>query len=318
MRVIVVFLRLLLGNNRRVVTSLDKDPTSPVVITNCDGIVSQTGDLKLDLDLQEVNCAPLTNEAHELGPNQGGKVYTEIVAADATNDNKNKLKKSWVTEGLIFHNSSQASQLSVQGTWERNLTNAEKVYHGFVDQNDAPIAGAVKVQQGLIRLDFSSEFTDREIEPQIIRLNDAVERLYLDIPYLGFPQGQDSSIRLRFNIPYYNVAGGTLQMKVRAHVFTRGGNSTAVDIGNLYMTQRVIPPPDTAPVNLVALEEEDLSFPTNITAARDTLVKADSGSFIVQPGATVLVTLSRPGEDATLGEIGILRVSGLLSLPTGS
>ena len=48
MRVVLVFLRLLLGNNRRVVTSLDKDPVSPIQITNCDGIPAQTGDLKLD------------------------------------------------------------------------------------------------------------------------------------------------------------------------------------------------------------------------------------------------------------------------------
>lgn len=317
MRVVLVFLRLLLGNNRRVVTSLDKDILSPIQITNCDNIVAQTGDLKLDLDLQEIDCAPLTAEDHTLGVNQGGKVYTDIIAPEPLNNpNKNRLKKSWVTEGIVAHN---LEQLTVTGSWQRALTDEEKVYHGFTDNENEPIADAVLAQQGLIRLDFDDQFADRELSPQIIRLDDAVERLYLDIPYLGFPQGQDSAIRVRLNVPYVNVlSGGTLQMKMRVQLFTRGGVTTAAgSIGQLLMTYRVIHAPTTGSLALPTTEIEvgpdsAALFPSGLEAPRDAAIQADSLAFTVLPGDTVLVTFARPKEDVAIGEIGILRISGIL------
>jgi hypothetical protein len=317
MRVVLVFLRLLLGNNRRVVTSLDKDILSPIQITNCDDIVAQTGDLKLDLDLQEIDCAPLTEADHSLGVQHGGKVYTDIIAPEPLNNpNKNQLKKSWVTEGIVAHN---LEQLTVTGSWQRMLTDEEKVYHGFTDGSNAPVAEAVFAQQGLIRVDFDDQFADRELSPQIIRLDDAVERLYLDIPYLGFPQGQDSSIRVRLNVPYVNVlSGGTLQMKMRVQLFTRGGVTTASgSVGQLLMTYRVIHAPATGALALPTTEVEvgpanAALFPAGLTAPRDAAIQADSLSFSVLPGDTVLVTFARPKEDVTAGELGILRVSGIL------
>lgn len=126
-RVVVVFLRMLLGNDRSAVTSLTHATNSPIEVVNCDNVPATTGDLKLDLDLQEVDCPPLAPNDHELGNTHGGKVYTDIVAADPdVNINKNRLKKSWVTEGVIAHN---LEQLQITGTWERPLTDEEKIYH---------------------------------------------------------------------------------------------------------------------------------------------------------------------------------------------
>ena len=383
MRVILVFLRLLFGNNRRVVTSLDRDPTSPIQITNCDGVVSQTGDLKLDLNLEEVDCEPIAAAAHRfsfetldardtaetqqfnlydvvrvglpgsyayyrvnnvlnnvitwseelvsdetyaLGAKQAGKIYNDVVIGDTDVGNKNKLKKSWVTEGIVAHN---IEQISVSGTWQRKLTDDEKTYHGFVGANDVPITDDVIAHQGLIKIDFDDQYADRELAPQIIRLDDAVERIYMDIPYLGFPQGQDSAIRVRINVPYVNVLGGnSLRMKMRLQVFTRGGNENEFGaLGALYMTYRKLPAPTIGQSLKLPNDEMEIGpnvpvtnlplIPTGLTAKRDHVIQIESQPFDVANGDTILVSFFRPREDATTqGELGILRVSGILFKPT--
>lgn len=318
MRVILVFLRLLLGNNRRVVTSLDKDVVSPVQITNCDGVVAQTGDLKLDLDLQEIDCAPLPDDDTTGITTHGGKVFTAIAAADEeTNPNKNRFQKSWVTEGVVV----TGGRLAVNSTHSRPITDEEKVYHNFLLQNGNPDPDIIVAHQGLIKLGLTDTNADREIAPQIIRLNDAVERIYLDIPYLGFPQGQDSSIRLRLNVPYVNVDSGALRLNIRVHLFTRAGSTSTVgNVGLLAMSYRVLSAPSAT--SEVALPDTDVTtgpggvplFPTGLQAKRDSVIRRDSLSIVVSAGDTVLVTFDRPASDATLGEVGILRVSGILSV----
>jgi hypothetical protein len=314
MRVVIVFLRMLLGNDRRVVTSLDKDINSPLTITNCDDLPAQTGDLKLDIDFKEVDCAPLDDEDHELGAKQGGKVYSDVLApAPGLNSHKNALKKSWVTEGVIAHN---LEQFTVTGSWQRPLTTAEKTYLNL------PAGETVYAQQGLIKIDFDDQYAEREVAPQIIRLSDAVERLYMDIPYLGFPQGQNSSIRLRLNVPYVNVlAGSSLFMKLRVQLFTRGGSlNTVANIGDILMTYRKIVAPTLTSVVSLPDEGDEITdevygsalFPSGLQARQNQILQVDSESFAVTAGDTVLASFLRPASDAVAGEIGILRVSGIL------
>ena len=322
MRVVVVFLRMLLGNDRSVVTSLTHAVNSPIEVLNCDNVPATTGDLKLDLDLQEVDCPPLLETDHELGNKQGGKVYSDVVAADpAANINKNQLKKSWVTEGIIAHN---LEQLQITGTWQRPLTDEEKLYHNFIDGDGNPVAATIYAQQGLLKIAFDNQLADREISPQIVRLNDAVERLYMDIPYLGLPGGQESSLRLRLNVPYVNLNGvDSLRMVVRVQLFGRGGalSGDPTSLPTLIMTKRILTAPGN---NIVPLpneaEEVQIPFPADqqlISLLRDRAVQKDSGSFDVNPGDTVLVTIQRPYSSADVyPEVGILRVSGIISLAT--
>jgi hypothetical protein len=325
MRVVVVFLRMLLGNDRSVVTSLTHAVNSPIAVVNCDNVPATTGDLKLDLDLQEVDCPPLAPDDHELGNTHGGKVYTDIVAADSNvNINKNRLKKSWVTEGVIAHN---LEQLQITGTWQRELTDEEKMYHGFVDTSGEPVTTTIYAQQGLLNVAFDNQFADREISPQIVRLNDAVERLYMDIPYLGLPSGQESSLRLRLNIPYVNlVATDSLRMLIRVQLFGRGGalSGAPTALPPLVMTHRILPAPGAGLIPLTPESEEaQLVFPSDgqlIALLRDQVTQKDSQPFSVHPGDTVLVTIQRQFSTAdTYAEIGILRVSGIVFLaqPSG-
>lgn len=295
MRVTVIFLRMLLGNDRTVVTSLAPAPESPIEVLNCDGEPGNTGDLELDLNLQVIDCAPL-------GVDANGKVLGDVVE-------KNKLQKIWVAEGVVAHN---LTQLSLTSTRTRPLTNAEKTAFDFSPGE------SVLAHQGLIRINFDNQFAEREVAPQIVRLNDAVERLYKDIPYLGLPGAQESSLRLRFNIPYVSLsAPASLQMKIRVQLFGRGGaltgNTTALPA--LILTYRKINVPGTGATPLPA-SDDTLTFPSNgqsILVLRDQVVQRDSGLFIVAPGDTVLVTIQRAyNVSDTYPEVGILRVSGII------
>jgi hypothetical protein len=342
MRVVFIGTRMLVGNVGRFVTSLQANENSPVVVIGCSSDSSTTGDLKVDANYRVQDCPPLTIEDHELGPDQGGKIFAttksiddlvalyetapetfgtdDVVAAAAEkengrvlNTNKNYLCKSWVTEGVVAHG---LNQLTVSSTWERPLTNAEKIYLQFVDTSGDPLADTIKAHQGLIKLDFDSAASDRELSPQIVRLDDAIERIYNDIPYLAFPPGQDSAIRVRLNVPFVNTLGGAnLRMKIRALVFRPVGASSPSGIGRLFMSYRVIP---SATQNLEYLPipmsdvVDDNNFPSNLVAPKDNVVTADSVSFAVSRGDTVLVTFSRASDDATAGDIGILRIAGIL------
>lgn len=298
MRVVVVYLRMLVGNDRRVVTSLTHAEDSPIEVLNCDNVPATTGDLKLDLNLQEVDCAPLGEQA-------GGKVYGEIV-------DKHKLKKNWVTEGVVAHN---LSRLSVSGTWNRTLTTQEKA------DLSLDTSQTVTAYQGLVKIDFDDQFAERELAPQIVRLNDAVERLYMDIPYLGLPESQESSLRLRLVVPYVNLGTtNILKMLVRVQLFGRGGalTGTPTVLPTLELTRRILPAPGDEVIALAPDSSEvSLPFPADgetIALLRDKVVQRDSESFDIAPGDTVLVTIRRPlvSSDVYNAEVGILRVSGII------
>lgn len=295
MRVTVIFLRMLLGNDRTVVTSLEPAPASPIEVLNCDGQPGNTGDLELDLNLQVVDCPPL-------GVQAGGKVIADVTQ-------KHKLKKGWVTEGVVAHN---LSQLTLSSTQSRPLTTSEKTAFNFASAEN------VVAHQGLVKINFNNQFAEREVAPQIVRLNDAVERLYKDIPYLGLPGAQDSSLRLRFNIPYVSLsATASLQMKIRVELFGRGGALTGntTVLPTLTLTRRILVSPGSGAIPLPA-EDTALPFPSNgqsISALRDQVVQRDSAIFSVAPGDTVLVTIQRAYSSSdTYPEIGILRVSGII------
>ena len=369
MRVVVVFLRMLVGNDRRVVTSLQPDTDSPITVTNCTGTPAMTGDLALNLNLPVVPEEAI-----------GGQVFKELVSG-------RKLKRGWVSDGVF----TLSNQLAIAGSRSfsartvtitlanpgvftaanhgftvnapvrfkttdslpggvltnktyyvlsaglttntfrvadapggtavittapqagthtvetiRLLTNDEKT--GF----NIPLSQEVIAQQGVIKIDYTDNLVEREIAPQIIRLDDTVERLYLDIPYIGFPSGQASAIRVRFNVAYSNL-GSNLSMKVRVHFFGRGGTPTqAATLPPLLMTYRRLQAPAT---NGTALPVSDTSigFTSTVALPSDTAVVRDSEAFDVAAGDTVLVTLRRASNPADVyAEVGLLRIDGIV------
>jgi hypothetical protein len=142
-------------------------------------------------------------------------------------------------------------------------------------------------------------------------LSDTVERLYMDIPYLGFPAGQASLLRIRLNVPDNNL-GNNLQMKLRVRYFGRG--TAAQAIPPLYMSYRRLVKPATGGTALV-LSDTNLTFNSVAALPVDTVIERDSANFDTAEGDVVLVTLGRYAGDA-YPEIGVLRISGIISKKT--
>lgn len=288
MRVIVVFLRMVFGNDKSVVTSLEPAVDSPITVTNCDGLPAKTGSLQLGLNLDLMEDP---NESY------GGRAYKEIVTGY-------KLKKGWIAEGLRVG----YGPIVLSGTHTRSLTVSEKTNLGL------PPTSTSQLHQGIVTVSYNDQFVEREISPQIIRLSDVLERLYLDIPYLGFPEGQDSLVRVRLNVPAANL-GETLEMKIRAQIFGRGGgvNTTAL-LPPMRMFYRILPRPNgTTPL---ATSDTEITFNTEVNLNIDTPVEIESAPFSVSEGDTVLLTLSRAGtEDSYAAEVGLLRLAGIVYVP---
>jgi hypothetical protein len=293
MRVIVVFLRMVFGNERNVVTSLQAAPGSPIKVTNCDGLTAKTGDLELDLDLN------LAIKPPEL---DGGLVLKQV-------EDGYKLRQGWVTEGVVSGSAPIVitSLKSPASAYTRLLTSSEKTALGF-----SPTA-AITAHQGLVKISFNDALVERDISPQIIRLSDVVERLYKDIPYLGFPQGQESAVRVRLNVPAAGLGTG-LKMKIRAQLFGKKVGSLPL----LEVTYRRLPRPSGIPAPLTAADVvPSLTFNSALTVAADTAVEVESAEFTVAEGDTVLVTLRRNlvsgGADAYASEVGLLRLAGIVT-----
>lgn len=282
MRVIVTYLRMVFGNDRSVVTSLKPATGSPITVTNCANQPAMTGDLQLGLNLQL-----LTADGEALG----GQAFKEI-----TTDYK--FKRGWVMEGIRVG----SGPLTVTGSRSRALTAAEKVSLGL------PTNNTVNIAQGLVTISYNDQLVEREISPQIIRLSDTVERLYQDIPYLGFPQGQDSLLRVRLNVPAANL-GSSLSMRIRAQLF---GRQTAV-LPTMTMSYRRLTRPTSGGVSL-PVSDTALTFTVPASSVNiDTAVEVTSEAFPVAQGDTVLVTLSRSGaSDAYGAEVGLLRLTGIV------
>ena len=286
MRVVVVFLRMLYGNDHSLVTSLKPDIDSPITVVNCNGVPATTGDLALN-----INLPVLTEESI------GGQALKEVVLG-------RKFKKGWITEG-VFTLSNQLAITSTRGT-KRALTTAEKTAFGLDPALTIPL------HQGVVKIDYTDTLVEREISPQIIRLNDTVERLYLDIPYIGFPAGQASALRVRLNVADSNL-GNNLMMKIRVQYFGRGGTSTqAATLPALYMTYRRLQKP-AALGSPLATTDTAITFNSVVSLRVDTAVTRDSAAFDVTAGDTVLVTLGREYSPADVyAEVGVLRITGIV------
>lgn len=312
MRVSIVFMRMLMGNDRRLVSSLVPALDSPITVENCDGQEANTGDLNLNLRLL---YTPANDIASATGPqddlavadylptdaNGNAAVYPAGLVVKGVDVSRNKLQRGWVAEGLVAHN---VPQVTLTGTRNRALTTKEKTNLGL------PTGDNVTLHKGIVKVTFDV-LGDKEISPQIIRLKDTVERLFMDIPYLGFPEGQASLMRIRLNVPDTDL-GSNVQLTVRVQFFGKG--SIGQTIPALYMSYRVISRPGTTIGTALSLPTSDtaLTFDSEVNLPANTAITRDSSAIPVSSGDTVLVTIGR-----TLGdgypEVGILRISGVLS-----
>jgi len=271
------------------VTSLQPDTDEPLEFVNCDGEVSRTGDLFARLNILAM-----------IAPNEyyGGQCLKEIV------DSTLKFGVGWMTEGII----AGSEELILSSTRQRGL-----------DPALAISATNPAVHQGIVTATLQLDPTEREMNPQITRLGDALEREHKEVEYIGFPDGRDSAIRMRYNVPPSGLPT-TPNIKIRALVWGRAEGPFSAMTMSYYRIARPtdgVPTPvvegDTAITFDVVTPSDDYDgLGTNLPL--DNVIEVESEEFSVAAGDTIYVTLSRASGAVPLfaADIGVIRIGGII------
>jgi hypothetical protein len=274
MRLSLVFLRNLLGAAKAVVTSLAPATGSPLILTNCDGDVAATGDLKIGLNLDNV----ITDDASKTS----GLVVKEVTA------------------GLGFKREYVVSLLRAGS--DKVLLTSTKTRLRDPDDADSTI------YQEEVTIDLEPNPGDRELSPQVVKLGDAVERTYRDTPYIGFPAGRSSAIIGSYDVPYAGLPT-TPQVKVRLLIL----GLTSGTLPALVVGYKIIPRPNgSATPSAVPTDLTAVTIATNVAVTGGDVIEINGTPFDVAAGDKVIVQVSRAGSAGYLGELGIIRLAAVL------
>ena len=170
--------------------------------------------------------------------------------------------------------------------------------------------------QGRVTVTVPPDISGRELTPQIVRLDDVVERYYDEVPYLGFIAGRASSVRFRFHVPPTGLSDPAT-IKLRVMILGR----VAGTLPDLSISYRKIPREDPA-TDPAALPTTETTLtwatpggppagPGSITFTANQYAEVESTAFPTDAGDTILVTIGRSVVDAYTGELGLLRVGAV-------
>lgn len=290
-RITLSFLRMLAITDKTVVTSLQAATGEPLEFLDINGEAATTGDLYAKL-----NLALIVADAEEYG----GQALKGI-SSDGT-----QFTRGWVAEGLV----SVSESLILTSTRSRALDPEEAIS----DTNP-------EVHQGVITVDFLADGGDREIQPQLTKLTDTLEREHKGVLYLGFPTGRTSSAKFSLVIPDRGLPSGTLQMSIRTLVFGRAAGV----LPEITMTYyRVIRPTENTPTTIVSSQTSftyDVVTPSDdvdgagTDLSADDIIEVESDPFVVANGDTVFITIQRSSSAAPAfaGDFGLVRLTGVVS-----
>lgn len=273
MRLELLFERTTYGADKTVVTSLAPAEDSPLSFKNCDGEEATTGDL-----LADINIALLVADETVAG----GQVLKTLVGPY-------KFGRGWVAEGL----KAGSTQVTLQST------------HSYLATEDDETS---RVHQGVVTVDINTGI-DRELSPQLQRLGDAVERPYRNVMYIGLPEGRDSSIVARFDIPATGIPTNPVVTVKLLLLGTLAGDLPALPLGYKVVAE----PTDDEPASEIPASETAVTVDTELTVEANKVYKTLSDSFSVVAGDTLLVSLSRASDSGYLGEVGLVRIVAVLS-----
>lgn len=288
MRLLLSFVRMNFMTDKTVVTSLVGGTDEPIEFVNCFGVAAATGDLRARLKV-----AAMLSDTVALG----GQVLKTIGAGL-------RFSQGWVAEGLI----AGSNEVLLSSTHQRRLVPTDPAS----DENPT-------VHQGIVRVDIQRDLSERELPPQIIKLNDALEREYMGLTYIGFPADRHSSIKLRMNVPVNGLPTAP-QLQLRASLFGRAvGPFAAMTV----QYHRLVRPTSGSPTPLtdtLTTVTFDIVTPsdnydgagTNLPA--DRLIEVESDAFDIAAGDTVFITLARSATALPLyaSEIGVVRLTGVI------
>jgi hypothetical protein len=289
MELILSFLKMTFATDKTVVTSLQPGEDEPIEFVNCDGIAANTGDLFAKLKVLAMLDPTLV---------RGGVVFKEIV------DSSLKFRRGWVAEALY----AGSDEVVLNGSHQELL-----------DPDAAEGPSNPLLHQGIVRVDVQLDTSEREQNPQVIKLGDALEREYKGVTYIGFPEERDSGIRMRFNVPASGLPTNPT-MKLRALIFGRAAGPFSEITMGYY---RIVRPTDGNP-SVVSDGDTVVTFdvvtPTddynglggNLPA--DRAIEVESDAFTIAAGDTVFVTLARSASASPLfqADIGFIRIGGII------
>lgn len=290
-RLTLAFVRMLAITDKTVVTSLQPAAGEPLKFLNADGEPSTTGDLYAKLNLSLLIAAE---------EEYGGQVLKDI-ASDAS-----QFKQGWVTEGLV----SGSASVAISSTHSRALNPAAAIS----DMNP-------EVHQGIVTLDFTADGSDRELQPQLTKLTDTLEREHKGVLYIGFPPSRTSSAKFSIVVPNVGLPTGSLQLRIRTLVLGRA-NGPLPEITMAY--SKVQRPALHTPTIITAAQtaiDYDVTTPSSDTDGVgtdlfvDNVIEVDSDVFSIEAGDTVFVTVQRAA-DATptlAADFGLIRIVGIVS-----
>lgn len=267
-KLILAYGRVRYATSPATVTSLvEADPDGPITVERCDGRPGNSGPLK-------IGFAPENQE--KTTTEEGSVVVKRVVGAD--------VYRGPVTEGLV----AGSNAVTLNGTLQR-LSDPED------EESDV-------IHQGIVEIQFNSEPGGLSLAPQVIKLNDVLQRP--DLMTLGFPPGKQSSVRMKFVMPgsdrFPLDAVAVLQIWTTTNV---SGNLPA-----LTATRRRIPTPtgvDTLPTTDVTIGSPTPPAPS-LTDGE--YVQQMWGSFEVSADDVIIIEITRAGNtDGYTGEVGILK-----------
>lgn len=153
---------------------------------------------------------------------------------------------------------------------------------------------------GTVRVDVNTGLADRLLTPQIVRVSNVRERLYQDVPYLGFPAGLASGVIFRYSIPAAGLPADPHAI-VRPWLFSQ----TAGTLPAVTATYRRIPAPGSTPTGLPT-SDTPLVCNTNVAIGAGQYREVASAPIPVAAGDILLVHFARAAGDGFAGELGLL------------
>ncbi len=162
------------------------------------------------------------------------------------------------------------------------------------------VTGTGGKSQGTVRIDVATDLSGRAIAPEIVRVSNARERFFKEVPYLGFPPGIGSWILLKYRIPSAGLPANPAVI-LRPWLFCQSAGTLPATT----TAYRLLPAPG---VNLVDLPTADTAVVcnTNVAIGAAQYREVASATIPVTAGSILLVLFTRAGGDGFAGELGLL------------
>ena len=271
-RLVLSFSKVKYATNPVTVTSLiAKDPQGPIKVTRCDNAPGQSGPLQIEYVPQDEVA-----ETNVLG----SAVVKRLESGRQFVGN--------VLEGL------QIVDDTIQIT-------ADKSRYLVPGDVNSPL-----VYQGVAKIRAIVEPADRTIAPQLVQLQDSVQRP--DLLTLGFPPSINSHVIYKFVLP----GPSRFPPNPRAMLKLWLTGTLGTPLPGLSVAYRRIPTP--VGVSIIPSSPTSLTTPTMPTTDAAHYAEVSWPVFAVAAGDVVVIDVLRSGaSDGYSGEVGIMNASLVIS-----